>query len=491
MPETTTKKLISFTKDTFTNFMARLGLGADNQISASHYYYGPFLTRNRQELEAMYRNSWIVGQVVDTIAEDMTRAKAEIVSEMNPDDIDKINRSFGKYNIWGSLCDTIKWARLFGGGLAILMIEGQDPTSPLDIKRVRPGSFKGLLVLDRWLVQPPMGDLVTELGPQFGMPKYYDIIGDSSGLPRLRIHYSRVIRLDGIRLPYYQKYYENTWGESVVERLQDRLIAFDSASHGAAQLIYKAHLRGIGVEGLREVLSMGGKAEEAVIKQFDYIRLMQSNECLTLLDSKDQFWSQQYTFSGLSDMMLQFGMQISGATGIPLVRLFGQSPAGLNSTGESDLRNYYDHINKLQENQLRPGLEIIYKIMAVSEAGIVLPDQFDFTFNSLWQMSDKEKADLSKADSDSITTAYNAGLISRKLALQEMRQSSRYTGRFTNITDEVIAAASDDIEPKGELFGFKSGSDENDKTPGKTSLDRALEEALEDKRIEKRLRIAA
>jgi hypothetical protein len=48
------------------------------------------------------------------------------------------------------------------------------------------------------------------------------------------------------------------------------------------------------------------------------------------------------------------------------VRLLGQSPAGLNSTGESDWRNYYDGINARQNKDLGDGTTTIYKLTAQS-----------------------------------------------------------------------------------------------------------------------------
>ena len=446
------------TRDGFQNLASKLGLGSDSQFASGRYEYGPFLTRNRQELEAAYRDSWIVGAVVDTIAEDMTRARADIDSELTPQEITKINNFFEEKDLWHAVCQCIKWARLFGGSLGIIMIKGQNLRTPLRVETVGPGSFGGILAMDRWIVDPPLSDLVTEPGPHFGMPSMYRVMAPDSGLkPGQEIHHTRVIRMDGIELPYYQKRFENMWGESVVERLYDRLIAFDSVSFGAAQLVFKAHLRGIGVSGLRDALTEGGEAEEAIIKMFEYIRSMQSNEGLTLLDAEDTFWTQSYTFSGLADMILQNAQQISGSTGIPLVRLLGQSPAGLNSTGESDLRNYYDLINKLQETQLRRHLRTIYRIVSFSELGKDLPEDFSFSFRSLWQIPDKEKIEIAKSVSDAMVQLINSSVFSRKMVLQELKQVSKITGYFSNITQEHIDSASDEVAEPVEGLGGQSG----------------------------------
>jgi uncharacterized protein (DUF952 family) len=72
----------ALTKDSFTNFVAKLGMGTDNLQSSSVHSLAPFVSRLRVNLEAMYRSSWLVGQVVDTVAEDMTREGITINSKM-------------------------------------------------------------------------------------------------------------------------------------------------------------------------------------------------------------------------------------------------------------------------------------------------------------------------------------------------------------------------------------------------------------------------
>jgi len=124
-----------------------------------------------------------------------------------------------------------------------------------------------------------------------------------------------------------------------------------------------------------------------------------------------------------------------------LVRLFGQSPAGLNSTGESDLRMYYDNVAAQQESRLRDGMMKVLRVMHKSLFGVLPPDNFDFDFVPLWQTSTKEKADIATAVTTTIATAYEKGIIDQTTALQELKQSSESTGVFTNITEEQIEEA--------------------------------------------------
>jgi hypothetical protein len=93
------------------------------------------------------------------------------------------------------------------------------------------------------MVEPSLEDLVTDLAsPDLGKPKFYDVTADACALPRMRIHHTRCIRFEGIHLPYNQRIAENLWGLSVIERIYDRLTAYDSATSGAAQLMYRAEI---------------------------------------------------------------------------------------------------------------------------------------------------------------------------------------------------------------------------------------------------------
>ena len=437
------------TEDSFVNFAQMLGIGADNALSTAGYGFNP-ISRNRILLEWIHRGSWLGGVAVDAKAEDMTREGIELKGETTPEQVQKIEERAVELKIWESIQQWVQWARLYGGCIAVPMIDGQDFSQPLNLERIEKGAFKGILVLDRWMVNPSLNDLVTEMGPDLGLPKFYQVVAGSQAIPNIKIHHSRCMRMVGIALPYQQRLMENLWGISVLERLYDRMVAFDSATTGAAQLVYKAWVRTYKIKGLRQIVTQGGKAYQGMLRMVENMRRLQSSEGITLLDGEDEMEAMQPNmWSGLADMILQFGQQVSGALGIPLVRLFGQAPVGLNSTGDSDWRAYYDTIKKDQKSYLYSPVTKIYRLLAKSE-GIELPEGFSIEFRSLWQMTDKEKAEVAEMDGRTIAAAEEAGLISQQVAMKELKQSGRVTGRFSNITDEMIAAAEETLPPAGE-----------------------------------------
>jgi uncharacterized protein len=449
----TKRKKSAPTTDSYKNFVSRVGFGTGNQNDASHYGFHP-VTRNRVQMEWAYRGSWIVGRMVDIVARDMTKSGVETISSDSPAKIAELDKEVLRLRIWDQLCQTIKWSRLYGGSVAFMMIDGQDPKTPLRPETIQKGQFKGLLPMDRWLVNPSLQDLITDFGPQFGKPKFYQTVPDTMGMPLMMIHYSRLLRFEGVELPYWQRIAENLWGQSVLERLWDRLLAFDSTTTGVAQLVYKAHLRTLSIENLREIIAAGGPAMAGLLSQIQMMQTFQTNEGVTLLDTVDKFEAHNYTFSGLDSVLMQLGEQLAGATEIPLVRLFGQSPAGF-STGDTDLRAYYDGIHTSQVSTLGYQLEPLYKVLYLSTFGKEPPTSFTLKFKPLWQMTDVEKATAASTRTSAIVTAYDSQIIKRTTALQELKAMGEPTGMWSNISEEEIKEAEDDPAPSPEALGLK------------------------------------
>lgn len=435
------------TRDSYENFVARVGLNESNQSGAGTYKNN-WTSRNRLLIEQSYRSSWLVGAGVDAIPDDMTRKGVTITSKLDDGVKKQLDNAWDEMGLWEHLNDTLKWARLYGGAVGVILIDGQNYSTPLRIETIPKDSFKGIMVMDRWMLNATTERRVTELGPDFGMPEFYRVVTSATGIPPWRIHHSRLIRFDGIPLPYQQRLTENDWGMSVIERCFDRLMAFDSTTQGVAQLIYKAHLRTYSIKGLRSLLAMGkdNPAFKGLMSHMDMIRQYQSNEGMTIMDADDKFEAHTYSYAGLSDVLAQFGQQVSGAFGIPLVRLFGQSPAGF-STGDTDLANYYDNVSTQQERKLRRPIRRLYEVLHMSMFSEPLPDDFSFEFNELWQTPDSERADTAVKVVEATVKAVEAGLMTDKAGAMHLQETARITGIGATISDEDIDNASDLLPP--------------------------------------------
>lgn len=440
------------TLDEFVNPLARSGAGMPNLLEATEYPLTRF-TQNWQVLNSLYRSHWVVQKIINTIPQDMMKNGYDFQSDINPDQIQKISKIIRQTRLHSKILNGLYWGRLYGGAAGIIMIDGEDDRmdEPLDLDRVMPGAFKGLLIMDRWSGIQPSADLITDItDPDFGMPEYYEVtLPEGQGV--IQLHNSRVCRFTGREMPYLEKLAENYWGTSEMEHVFSELKKRDNVSWNIALLTFMANIRVVKMDGMEQLMAYGGgKQQEALYNTLEGLNMMLNNNGIQILGKDDSYESHQYTFSGLGEVYDRFMMDVSGACGIPVTKLFGRSPAGMNSTGDADMDNYYDTIEQSQESQLRPVLDKLLPIVCMSALGAV-PDDLDYIFNPVRRPSNDEKQSLGSQQTAAVVQAYTAGLVSEKTALRELQGSSKLTGMWTNITDEQIEAASDQPEAAGEM----------------------------------------
>ena len=456
--------------DGFSNPLARLGAGTPNLLDSTQYVMSR-MTNDFGTLNAMYRDSWIVRRIVDIIPADMLKNWITITSGLTPDLIKKIDVELRRTQLIKKIQEGLCWGRLYGGAIGIMLIKGQGSPEqlamPLKLEEMVPGDFKGLLILDRWNGVSPSSELVDDISdPEYGLPDAY-IVTDPVDGTMTRVHHTRCIRFTGNALPFWEKQAELYWGASVIESVFDELKKRDNVSWNIAQLTFMANLRVLKMNDIGQTLAATDPQSQAELyRTLTAQNWLMSNMGIQIMDAADGLETHQYTFGGLADCYQQFIMDISGAAEIPVTKLFGRSPSGLNATGESDLQNYYDMIGEKQESILRPILNKLLPPFMVSMFGAV-PDDLDFDFNPVSEPSDKERMELAKTGTDNVVAALNAGMISKRTGLQELKQQSERTGVWTNITDEDIEKAPDEIEDPGEMMppGMDFGGGEKTDAP--------------------------
>ena len=457
------------TNDSFQNPMTRTGVFMPNPLETTEYPLTRF-TRGWQTINALYRSHWIVRRIIDVIPEDMIKNGYHILTQLSPDQIKKIVRCDRTTRTSRRILEGLKWGRLYGGAGALIMIEGHENQldQPIDYDMIMPGSYKGLLVLDRWSGVTPEDKLVSDLSdPEFGMPEYYTVSSDALTVG-IRVHHSRIIRFMGRPLPYLEQLAETYWGASELEHVIDELKKRDNVSWNIAMLTFMANLRVMKMDGMGQLLATGN--EQAQMQLYNTIQgmnAMMNNNSLQVLGENDSYETHQYTFGGIGETYDRFMMDVAGAAETPVTKLFGRSPAGMNATGESDMQNYYDTIEEKQEAELRPVYDKILPIMFISTLGGI-PDDWDYEFNPIRRPRDDEMADLASKNTDSVTKAFQAGMVSQRTALKELRQQSEMTGMWSNITDEDIEKADDSVmqpdEGMGDLMNGVFGGGEPQQT---------------------------
>ena len=445
------------TADSYSNPMARIGFGQFNLTQMSDYPLTR-LTQNFALLNSLYRTEWIARRIIDTLPQDMTKNWFELKSQLQPDQLDLFATMERKTRLKEQINEGLTWGRLFGGAAGVIVIEGQEDMldQPLNLELIMPGQYKGLIIADRWSGVYPESSIVQDISdPDFGTPEYYNFcMTDTDMANGIRVHHSRVVRFLGRRLPQIERIAESYWGMSELEHVYNELDKRNSASANIAHLLWQANLKIFKMRDLGQFLTTTDvESQKELYETLTMQNALMNSAGMGVVDRDDDFTTSQYTFSGISDVYELFMLDVSGASEYPVTKLFGRSPAGMNSTGESDLTNYYDHVKQGQENDLRPVIEKLLPVLAMSTWGAI-PDDLTFEFNPVRDSSESERADLMLKYTQSICAAFTNNIISQATALKELRQTSSFTGAYTNIDDKEIDQAMKSTIPDGLLEGF-------------------------------------
>jgi phage-related protein (TIGR01555 family) len=131
------------------------------------------------------------------------------------------------------------------------------------------------------------------------------------------------------------------------------------------------------------------------LKRMELVDMSRSISRSIILDAEDEdFRRDTYGFSGVPEILEKMMLRLAAAARLPVSLLMGQAPAGMNATGESDTRFFYDQV-KAEQEALKPKLEKLVKIIVGDENAKV-----GIEFPALWQMTDREKAELRRMEAE-------------------------------------------------------------------------------------------
>lgn len=385
------------------------GLGGSRDRTTTQSFAGLTLI-SEVEIETMYRSDWLSRKIVDIVPQDMVRVGRRWQAPATT--INKIYREERRREVqlWGKLHEALVRARLSGGAGIFIGIRNQNPSLPLDPESVGPGDLAYLNVLSRHR----MGFEEIDRDPQspwYGQPVMWRL---SRGDGRfILVHPSRIVTMVGAPIVddfghggyrpslLTTSVNDGVFGDSILQVVYEALKNAASVQQHVAGLVPDARNDVMHIPNLGAILDNAAETAK-LTRRFGYARDIRSMFNTLLLEGNgvtgaggrgEQWTQRQVSFSELPEIIQQFLKIAAGAADIPVTRLLNDSPSGENSTGESDLRNYYDHIHAKQRLMLDPIMDQIDAVVHRS-AGVTPDDSLVYEWASLWSSSPKERAEI-------------------------------------------------------------------------------------------------
>jgi len=404
-----------------------------------------FTPLNDAELMNAYRGDWIVKKACKLPADDMTAQWRRW--QLEPDQIELIERAERKFGIRQKVKQALTWSRMLGGGALIIGAGNRDMSKPLKPEQIGEGGIRYVIAVPR--TQLTIDGMLNWMpgADNYGLPELFDL-NTGVGLPT-KIHWSRVIMFKGSDIPDPVQT-NDPWGDSIVQAINDAVKNAAIAMQSGARLVEEARVDVVMMENLQQHL--GNPETEALLMQRLQLAAYGKSTFRTLLmGGGETYDSKQVNLANIDAVTLMFLQITAGAVDIPMTRFLGQAPAGLNATGESDMRNYASRIATDQENDLTPTLHKLDE-MLLRHAGIDDPENDAwYLWNPIWTQSPKEAAETNKIQAEADTAYLNSGIIPTKplgtAIKNRMIEGGQYPG-FEEALNEATSAELNELRPE-------------------------------------------
>ena len=455
-----------FRQDGYSNMLNKYGTAQDNSTA---YQYNQEIISNDLELIRLYEGNGLFTKIIDRPSEEAVKHGFDInygdesIAEYVDDRMDALE-------LEEKFSTAEKWARLYGGSIIVMLVDdGRGLEEPLDWNNVR--SIEELRVFERAIVQPDYSSMyhfhfmdTLNSKKKFGEPEYYQVF---SIYGYFCVHRSRCLIFRNGRLP------EQTtnaiyryWGIPEYVKIKRALRECITSHEDGVKLLERSVQAIYKMKNLANMLSTED-GENKVLQRLQVIDMARGilNSIAIDTDGEDYDFK-TLQMSGIKDVIDATCNMLSAVTDIPQTILFGRSPAGMNSTGESDFENYYNMVENIQKQNMKANartvIDLILKQGALEGAIPEVP-KYKMKFAALWSMSDTEKANVEQTKAQTEYTKAQTAQIymdSNVLDPSEARKSLASGDEFE--IEEVIS--DNDLDLPDDVFDLSQTADAPDKS---------------------------
>lgn len=355
---------------------------------------------SQEELSALYADSRIVQNIIEIPAEDMTRNWFTL--RMKDEQLARdIMSKLADLNAKQAFKKMRTYERLRGDGFISLGVTQGSKfalNEPMDMNKLYSVDYLhafSSLKVNEFLINEDMFDI------RYGQLEELRINRSSrNGIQTVEsesaVHISRLLHDQTRRLE------DEYQGQSLLEPMYDILTVLDTSLWSVGQILHDFTFK---VYESKDIENLDSKDKQQLSMLMDF---MFRTEALAMIGEGEKLTKQSTSVAGIKDLLDYVWDILSGAARMPKTVIKGQE-AGTITGAQYDVMNYYSRIVADQENDMKPHLEKLIRMLLMSEkelGGRIDPDslEWEIKFNPLWQVDSKTDAEIRKltAETDQI-----------------------------------------------------------------------------------------
>lgn len=425
------------------------GLGTKKDKSEYYSLRTP-RTLSETELEALYYDP-LCRRVIDIYAEAAVSEQPTIKLGEETEEYDGIIKSFENYleelDFFSFIEETLKLQRIYGGAALFLVLDdGLEPSEPVQPQRVR--GIADLVPLSRKEICPHDYNYLNYRKPELYRISTSKAITQENDLNYLLVHSSRVLRIDGLYLPWRQRLNNEGWGQSYLQPFFEVWKRYRGATDGISTMLNEMDLFVHKIPGLASKVTSGN--EKALKSRLEANALARSLYGGMCLDVEEEVSFASRSLSGAQDVFDRLTDDLVAAAGMPKTLLFGTSPSGgLSESGKYEDKSWAASVERYQTHSLRKAMNQFFQLVLEMPEGPTqgtVPEEWSVYFPPYFSESDKDKAELRKQVADTDKVYVDMGV----LTPLEVRKA-RFSGTEYSIDTVLLEEEEERLTLKAEL----------------------------------------
>lgn len=331
----------------------------------------------------LYEAGGLYANVVDIPADAAVSRGVEIEGDENNALLYEIER----LDFLPHIANAVRWARLFGGAALVLITD--DGLLNMPLNRAYLTKISELRVFDLEQISPSPLRYLDPKQSNFGQPQSYFVKLNNA---QVEIHESRMLFVSGDPLP--ERLRSGVyWKGRAITRVFEKIARYETALQLSNEILHRKQQPVHRIKGLAEAITVG--LEDKIRQRITFVEKARNALNAVAVDSEDEYTIINADLGGVVDIIDELKVAIAADTKIPVSILFGQSAKGMNATGENDLESFYDLIEGIQQNKIKPVLERLLELI-ILQPHIKANNDWAISFPSLKTPTDVEQANMEK-----------------------------------------------------------------------------------------------
>jgi phage-related protein (TIGR01555 family) len=403
----------------------------------------------------------LIRACVETVADDLTREWITLTKNGNSRNDNGVEEDGEEDDRLAQLQEAVKRYKLqevfhkaaelvgYEGGALIFIDTGapaEELATPLNMSsasaefRNQERYLRRFTVVDPVNCFPGVYNSLNPLEPDYFEPTTWWVLGQ-------QVHKSRLIRLVANEPPLLLKPAYNFFGIAQAQILWDYVLHFRECRTAAQRLLTKFSMLVFKTD-MNDVL-YDAKGTQNLDARMMLMNRTRSNDGVWCIDKETEDAVKLETpLGGVTDIVRQSLELIAAINRTPAVKLLGISPSGFNATGESDIRNYYDHVTSQAEKMLRPGITRALDAIQLQLFGDI-DKSIDITFNPLGQEDEAALALTQQTRVNTMIAAVQANILSAEEGRRLLTQDPDTGFDVSPDMPEDLQALNDGSGPEG------------------------------------------